>query len=246
MFSASEIAAVIGIILCVILNLMVIIVYGYKRRSIKVGEIQLVSLALSDFLQAGTGYALQLYAYNTPSEIGTWACKASGFCVTFLSLVSISHLVALSCERYITVIHPYKAYVWFYKKKTSLYFIIPAWAYGFLWAALPLVGWSSYSREQGAEHRCNINLYTYDDHHLSYTYTLLFFCFVVPLISLIYCQVRVRMEVRINLLVCLSISKVLRLYNTICGNVVFLVSIMNGNLSYEIFRLTSFFQLSTN
>ena len=67
-----------------------------------------------------------------------------GFCGTFFGLVSISHLIALSVERYYSVVSPYRSYAWSLRPLLSLYMVIPSWIYGLLWALFPLLGWSNY------------------------------------------------------------------------------------------------------
>lgn len=188
---------IIGIPLCLLLNLTVIIVYCSKRRKIRLEEIQLVSLAVSDALQAATGYSIELYVYRSGNNKGILCC-AAGFCNTFLALVSITHIVALSIERYITLCYPYLAHTWFTNKCAPCVFVVPAWLYGLLWAIMPVLGWSSYLPENGELFRCSIDLHTRDGHHQSYTYSLLVFCFVLPVILLLMCQVRIRIEVSVS------------------------------------------------
>ena len=73
------------------------------------------------------------------------------------------------------------------RKVIALYVIIPSWSLGFFWALCPLLGWGSYISETGYGYRCSINIEGKDASHLTYSYNLLFWCYVIPIFVMGYC-----------------------------------------------------------
>lgn len=180
---------VIGIIASVFLNGLVIIVILKKGHALNMLDCSIVSLAFSDFLQAGCAYSLELYAYFNQSVRTKDFCKASGFGVSFLALTSINHLVGISLERFIILRSPFKARSFFGRRLNALFIIIPSWLYAFLCALFPLIGWSSYRRLKAGYFSCQMDMNSRDDNAASYLWFLLVSCFLVPLIVIVVCAV---------------------------------------------------------
>lgn len=143
----------------------------------------MLSLATSDLIQACVGYTLEMNslvgaAGSTPSRI---SCSATGFVITFMALVSIFHFTGLSIERYVMLAYPLRSRDWLRNRWMSLYIIIPSWIMGFLWALFPLIGWSSYQIQAKMSYRCSIDLSDETMNTKSFSYCILFFCFIMPL-----------------------------------------------------------------
>jgi len=178
---------IIGVISSVLLNLLIIIVLLRKVRDITYMDLIMVSLSLSDLIQAAAGYSIEIYSISYENIMSETRCKIGGFTVTFLALVSISHLVGIAVERCVILKYPMKARTWLNRPLVALFVIIPSWLYGLLWAVLPLIGWSSYKRENGATHRCGIDLVDRSTGYVSYSYSLLVFCYVIPVLVISVC-----------------------------------------------------------
>jgi len=172
---------ILGVIIAILLNLLVVIVTIKKGSHANHLDFLMFSLSVSDIIRSSSGYPLEIYAALNTDVIDDMACTIAGFSITFLALVSISHLVGMSIERCIIMMFPWKARQWFSNRWISLFTILPSWIYGLIWATFPLIGWSSYQREQGAKHRCSINLVNQDYNARSYAIGLLVSCFVIPI-----------------------------------------------------------------
>lgn len=173
-----------GVVLSLGLNLFVVVVVASKRKCVSYFDLLMLSLSISDILQTGVGYSTEIYALATSSTISKDACKVAGFTVTFLALVSISHLVGISIQRTLVLRYPWKARKWIRRSSMSLFIIIPSWTWGLVWALMPLFGWSSYKREQNAHHRCSVDLSNTSRNVQSYGYALLAFCFFLPVVGI--------------------------------------------------------------
>jgi len=96
-----------------------------------------------------------------------------------------------------------KVRLWLEKPIRALYVIIPSWLYGLLWSVMPLFGWNSYKRAHGHDHVCGLDLTNTDPSYVSYTYNLLVWCFLIPVLVIFFCcysivvalrQIRTRAE----------------------------------------------------
>jgi len=176
----------IGLITCVLLNLLVVVVLLKKGRERSYMDLLMVSLSTSDILQAGIGYSVEIHAYyhNGLSSSKLW-CQIAGFSTTFLGLVSISHLAGIALQRYVVVTYPMKIRVSLEHPTISLYVIVPSWLYGLLWALCPLLGWNAYTSHKGMV--CGIDLVSTDLASTSYTYSLLVWGFLLPVLIITFC-----------------------------------------------------------
>lgn len=172
----------IGIILCMLLNLLVIVVSLSKKSKINHLDLCIISLAVSDFLQAGMGYSLEIHGFINVEVVNTISCGVAGFPVTFFALVSITHLVGISLERFVIMKFPIQARMWSKQSKVSLYIIIPSWLYGLGCALPPLLGWSSYRRLKKGDYLCQVDLNSGKAEAYSYLWFLISTCFIVPMI----------------------------------------------------------------
>lgn len=193
-----QIVYVSGIILSVILNMMVIIVLVKKKRDINHIDLCIISLAVSDLLQAGLGYSLEIYSfhYDTAMLSKIW-CNISGFSITYLALVSICHFVGLSLERYLVLKYPLKARAWYARPWIGFYIIVPSWIYALGCSLPPLFGWSSYKRLNDATLMCQVDLISEDKHMQSYLWFLLTACFAIPLIFIVIFSILLLRQTRI-------------------------------------------------
>ena len=146
----------------------------------------IMSMVVADLMRTAVGYPIEVY--NLFSErLGDKGCDGVGFLLTFTSLVSICHLAGVSVERAVLLTNAMKGELRHTDNKDSwhsLYVIVPSWLCGLLWAIAPLLGWSSYllSEESGI---CSINLEDPTDNNMSYLYSLLLGCFIVPLTMMV-------------------------------------------------------------
>lgn len=192
-----EIFYVTGILLSVIPNLLVIIVLLNKRHKLNHLDLCIVSLAVSDCLQAGIGYSLEIYSFDFSSDSERFpSCKIAGFSITLLALVSICHLVGLSIERFAIHRFPIKARLWYTNRKIALYIIVPSWLYSLGCSLPPLFGWSSYRNLKQGSLFCQVDLTSGDERAASYLWFLLVLCFICPTLIIIVFSVLICKESR--------------------------------------------------
>ena len=112
-------------------------------------------------------------------------------------MVSISHLVGITVQKWIVLRFPYRARIWATQLSNALYIVVPSWLYGMFWATLPLLGWSSYRPFNRGSKLCGPDLAnyhidlsnnssnsSYSDVGLnaaSYLISLLIFCYAIPI-----------------------------------------------------------------
>ena len=119
------------------------------------------------------------------------------FTMTFLALVSMAQLVSLTVESTISISLPHPTSKWFTDKRKSLLFILLSWTYGFIWAFFPFLGWGSYAKSFQNDISCSVSLG--EGSSSSYIYSLLMFCYLLPLLILIVCFIKIRFEIKTNL-----------------------------------------------
>lgn len=180
---------ILGVVLSLFLNFMVVAVIFSKRLTLRHLDLIMLSLAISDVIQACLGYSIEIYAHMSGNVISNVQCQISGYTITFMALVSITHLVGMSMERFLLSTFPMKFREWFSNRRSSLYIIVPSWIYGFMWASFPLFGWSRYTREKNARQRCSIDLSSSTIKSRSYAFSLFLFCFILPIIIILTCSI---------------------------------------------------------
>ncbi|XP_060755681.1 teleost multiple tissue opsin b [Neoarius graeffei] len=144
----------------------------------------LVSISLSDLLVCvlGTPFSFAASARGR-WLIGAHGCVWYGFINSFLGIVSLISLAALSYERYCTMMVTMQANITSYSK--VFMGIAFSWIYSLVWTMPPLFGWSRYSPE-GPGTTCSINWTTRTANNVSYIVCLFFFCLILPFIVIVY------------------------------------------------------------
>ncbi|XP_047126525.1 medium-wave-sensitive opsin 1 [Hydra vulgaris] len=181
-----------------VLNATVIFVV-LSKSSIDARETILMSLAVCDGLQSIIGFPNEIYGYvNKDNPFKSESlCKTSGFVVMCLAITAISHLVSLCIYRYAAIVYPMETQVFVTSPiKVTLYLVLPNWIYGLFWSITPFLGWNEIVREKQDTYRCSINLYPNDQIKQSYLYALTIFCYFLPLSIIIYCIIKVHLELR--------------------------------------------------
>ena len=86
----------VAVALCILLNVIVVVVLLKKAGRINYFDLVLVSLAISDALQAAVGDSIEIHHFYSGNELVGTPCVVSSFSTTFLGLVSIAHLVGIA------------------------------------------------------------------------------------------------------------------------------------------------------
>ncbi|XP_026793807.3 teleost multiple tissue opsin b isoform X2 [Pangasianodon hypophthalmus] len=144
----------------------------------------LVSISVSDLLVCvlGTPFSFAASARRR-WLIGAHGCVWYGFINSFLGIVSLISLAALSYERYCTMMGATQADVTSYRK--VFMGIAFSWIYSLVWTVPPLFGWSQYGPE-GPGTTCSVNWTTKTANNVSYIVCLFFFCLILPFVVIVY------------------------------------------------------------
>ena len=168
------------VVLSTLLNCLSIVVLIKKLKAdLQIRHALLISLAVSDICTGLIGFPLEMFRLSEAS------CIAAGYLVTFFSLVSITHLSALALERCFSISKPFLARTISGKKHSFITTLSICWIYGGLWASFPMFGWGKYSYESKTNHRCSIEIGSYNTTIMSYNYALLVFCYVIPIVIMV-------------------------------------------------------------
>ncbi|XP_066268826.1 rhodopsin, GQ-coupled-like [Branchiostoma lanceolatum] len=130
-------------------------------------------------------------SHGFPSEE---SCIVEGFVVGVGSVASISSLVAIAVERYLTITKPMKSLT-ILTQRTLLGAVSAVWAYSLLLAGPPLVGWGRYVREK-TDISCTFDYLSTDDATRAHVIMLVIGAFGFPLLIITYCYIRVFTTVR--------------------------------------------------
>ena len=178
-------ALVSGVILVlgVVLNGVVCVFFLAYRSLLSTEEnILIFSMALSDFFGCVAAVPTSLISnLNREWVFGNAGCQIHALIVTLGGLVSITHFTALSVNRYKKLTERVHKN---FNRKRAVYCVSAMWAYSFSFAVAPVVGWSRYTTE-GIGTSCSVDWKASDANAVSYTTSLFFGCFFIP-ITLIF------------------------------------------------------------
>ncbi|XP_063063840.1 opsin 6, group member a [Engraulis encrasicolus] len=176
-------------------NSVVIFVLFRQRFSLQPTDYLTLNLAISDASIAVFGYSRGIIEiFNVFHDNGflitsVWTCQVDGFCTLLFGLGSINTLTVISITRYIKGCHPGKTHC--ITNTTIAISIMFIWLGACFWSAAPLVGWGSYTdRGYGT---CEIDWAkaNYSTIYKSYIVSILIFCFVVPVIIMLFSYVSI-------------------------------------------------------
>lgn len=145
-----------------------------------------VNLALSDFCMMLTQFPM--FTYNTFNggvwSFGPFACELYAFLGSVFGLCSICTMAVISFDRYNVIVKGMSGVRMTSGKSVLL--ILFCWAYAIGWSLPPFFGWGKYIPE-GILDSCSFDYLTRDFATISFTYSLFFFDYCVPLLSIVYC-----------------------------------------------------------
>ena len=173
-------------------NAIVIFTVPKTERDMKIHDMLLVSLAVSDSVRAILGHLPevatthgQLVLKDGQASTCTW----SGFFICFLSYVSVTHMMTLPLEQLLHILHPAHWSRILQSSRLKGLLIVFIWCYGLMFAIPPVLGVSSYRIEAGV-----CSLYWEDPYIAGKTFILSLFVlmYLVPItvIFVSFCQIR--------------------------------------------------------
>ncbi|XP_012556650.2 opsin-3 [Hydra vulgaris] len=154
-----------------------IILAKVKRKEIT--HLFIVSISITNLLETIIGLTPQLAMADESLLERTPLCIVGGFAVLGFAITNITHLAILSFIRIVAIKYPRRYFQYhkmFWCRVTS---ILVCYAYGFLWATLPMIGWSKYELDFDKK-RCSLDWKLTKFNSLSYIIAFLFCCNILP------------------------------------------------------------------
>ncbi|CAF1051697.1 unnamed protein product [Brachionus calyciflorus] len=164
---------------CNIILLYIIYKFNRFRTSLNIYILSLICLNL-----IGTLIELPitiLSNFNCQWIFSQLGCVISGFLMYFIGCTSIYIMALISLERYFMIYNSLKTKL---NSNQVLFSILICVILGFIWAFLPLVGWSHYSLE-GALTSCSVEWNERNFNVLSYNVTIFITVFFIPILIII-------------------------------------------------------------
>lgn len=118
---------------------------------------------------------------------GDIGCKITGFIMYFVGCAGIFIIAVISFERYYIIYNPLSFRQ--VRVKTICLAIFACLFFAFLWAVLPLFGWSRYSLE-GVGTSCSVEWKEKSLNVLSYNISMFLIVFLVPLVIILYTNIK--------------------------------------------------------
>lgn len=108
-------------------------------------------------------------------------------------MVSLCTITLLAYERYNAVCKPMAGYKMNIRR--SCMGLLFVWLYCLFWAAVPLLGWSSYGPE-GVQTSCSLHWGERSWNNYSYLIFYMLLCFILPTVIIIYCYTNVLISLK--------------------------------------------------
>ena len=171
-------------ILGIIFNGVVIFtIYRNFHRRISAPTYLILSISVTDFLSCAIPVPLSIARhFQKEWPFGLAGCQAHAFMIFLLALVSITHLVAISVGKYLTITRSLTKDSYFNRKKVLLT-ILGSWIYSPAFSVAPLVGWSRYGLK-GTDVTCSVQ---WESSLPSAT----FFSYFLPLAVITFCYYKI-------------------------------------------------------
>uniref|UniRef100_A0A0L8HHY7 G-protein coupled receptors family 1 profile domain-containing protein n=2 Tax=Octopus bimaculoides TaxID=37653 RepID=A0A0L8HHY7_OCTBM len=120
---------------------------------------------------------------------GVVGCKAYGFIVSVVSILSICCLTLIAIDRYVVIVKGWVNYR-SSRKKSAFVSILIAWIYTLAWCICPLFGWGDYILE-GIGSSCTFDYITRTPQNRSYMLCLNIFVFFLPIVIILICYINI-------------------------------------------------------
>ena len=160
------------------------------HRRISAPTYLILSIAVSDFLSCAIPVPLSIARhFQKDWPFGLAGCQAHAFMIFLLALVSITHLVAISAGKYLTITRSLSRDSYFNKKMVIL-IILGSWIYSLTFSVAPLVGWSRYGVE-GTNDTCSVTWESSRPSDQAYFGVVVFNCYLLPLAVITFCYYKI-------------------------------------------------------
>lgn len=194
MDTISVVFLLIIIVSCIVFNVFAL-TFIYRLKNRRVTKEKIIAFLCIINLSQVSGYSIQLHGAVT-EHLPDAACKTGAFIICFTTYTSIGLFVTLIVERYIAIIHPYKYHVWADSREFIVLCILLPIIYGFVFAVFPFTGWGRYGRSKNRSFYCSFEFSAINNNDTSFFFTVVVFCFVLPLMLTSICFGHIFLELR--------------------------------------------------
>ncbi|XP_012557437.2 opsin-3 [Hydra vulgaris] len=161
------------------LNITAFYITLLKVKKKELTHFFIVSISITNLLESTVGIIPQLVISNDSLLERTPLCISSGFAVLGFAITNITHLAVLSFIRTVAIKYPmlylkYHKMIW-----CRVTLILVCYAYGFVWATLPLIGWSKYDLDLDKK-RCSLDWKLTKSNSFSYILAIYICCNILP------------------------------------------------------------------
>lgn len=185
-------------VVSLLFNLVLLICF-MKNKSLRSAPQNTFVIALCTLNLVGTLSELPPTMTSSFSCRWLWGyqgCILSGFVMYWIGCSSIYLLVALSIERFYIIYEPLT--VRYLNRAFYVKSVVACLLLGLIWPLLPVFGWSHYSFE-GFGTSCSVEWSERSMNVISYNITILICVFFIPLLILVYTNVKLIYIVSISL-----------------------------------------------
>ncbi|XP_047138208.1 pinopsin [Hydra vulgaris] len=167
------------LVLSVMLNTTACYTILIKVKKKELAHLFILSISFTNLMESIIGVLPHVITSGEILSGSNSLCIASGFAVFGFAITSISHLCIHSLNRTVAIIYPiyyfkYRKRFWYRSALISL-----CYAYGFMWASFPAIGWSKYNLDVDKK-RCSLDWKLTRSNSLSYILSVLIFCNIFP------------------------------------------------------------------
>lgn len=167
-------------------NILILLAIYIDKTLQTITNVFIINLACADLLLTIIGMPFTLVSSITYDWIfgGTW-CKVNGMANSLFCVASILTLAAVSIDRYLAILYPFKYTTWI-TNKVAAGMVAYIWSHALLIACLPLSNWSNYTFIR-SESICTVQW----EYSISYTVFLFSVCFFLPLGAMVFTYLRI-------------------------------------------------------
>ncbi|XP_047139330.1 uncharacterized protein LOC105843192 isoform X1 [Hydra vulgaris] len=195
LISAYSACVLAIIILSTLLNALLIYIIIYKIKVTKLPHVFILSISISDVIHTLIGYTAEVWVLHEVYSLKkSFICIGASFLMVFITVSNILQTVIISIMKVIAIRWPFFYIIYCKTIKMKILLLFFCYFYGFLWPFIPLFGWSKYELDLD-KMRCSFDWKLIHSGSLSYLIVLLSFCYILPIVALVFAYIAIKKTV---------------------------------------------------